>query len=66
MTSETRYSSKRNGRDVQVVEHVIDRKHGFSIRVTDLTTGRSLESMGFATYGTALLVAQQTADEAQI
>lgn len=66
MTSETRHSSERNGYKVEVYEYTVNRKHGFGTRITNLTTGSSEQTPGFATYGTALMVAQQTADEAQI
>ena len=66
MASETRYSSERNGYKVEVYEYTVNRKHGFGTRVTNLTTGNSEQTPGFATYGTALLVAQQEADEAKI
>ena len=66
MTSETRYSSERNGYKVEVYEYTVNRKHGFGTRVTNLTTGSSLQEPGFAMYGTALIVAQQMADEAKI
>lgn len=66
MTSETRHSSERNGYKVEVYEYTVNRKHGFGTRITNLTTSSSLQTPGFSTYGTALMVAQQTADEAQI
>lgn len=66
MTSKTVYSSERNGYKVEVYEYTVNRKHGFGTRVTNLTTQSSLQTPGFSSYGTALLVAQQEADEAQI
>jgi hypothetical protein len=66
MTSATRYSSERNGYKVEVYEYTVNRKHGFGTRVTNMTTQNSLQTPGFATYGTALMVAQQEAEEAKI
>ena len=66
MEHTVRYTSERNGYKVQVYEYTVNRKHGFGTRVTNKTTGNSLQTPGFATYGTALMVAQQEADEAKI
>lgn len=63
MTSDIRYTSERNGYRVEVVEYTVNRKHGYAARVTNLTTRNSLQEPGFATYGTALAVAQQIADD---
>ena len=66
MTSTTRYSAERNGYRVEVYEYTFNRQHGFGTRVTNLTTQNSMQTPGFATYGTALMVAQQEADEGKI
>lgn len=66
MTSEIRHTSERNGYRVEVVEYTVNRKHGFAARVTNLTTSNSLQEPGFATCGTALMVAQQSADDGKI
>ena len=66
MASETRHSSERNGYKVEVYEYTVNRKQWYGFRIWNLTTHNGLQEPGYATYGTALLVAQQTADEAQI
>ncbi len=66
MSSTTRYSAERNGYRVEVYEYTFNRRNGYGTRVTNLTTLASVQTPGFATYGTALLVAQQEADEGKI
>lgn len=66
MEPTVRYAGERNGYSVKVYEYTRRGETRFSARIVNLTTGNSEETPGWSTYGTALMVAQQEADEAKI
>lgn len=63
MQPTVRHTSERNGYKLTVYEYTYKGAQRFGARVTNLTTHNSLQEPGFATYGTALAVAQQIADD---
>jgi hypothetical protein len=60
------HSSKRNGYTVEVYVYTVKGHTWYCGRVENLTTGAVDENAGWSGYRTALEVAQQAADEAQI
>ena len=66
MEPKVRYNGERNGYSIKVYEYMRRDETRYNARIVNLTTGDSEETPGWSSYGTALLVAQQTADEAQI
>ena len=66
MEATIKHTSERNGCMIKVYEYRYHGKQRFGATVTNLTTGNSEQTPGWTMYKTALEVAQQTADAAQV